>query len=189
MALEFPRRSREEKIARREASGFVALVPAALKGRDTSDLAPLQGASLVDVCPRRFTSGYYLSAALPPIEVWLLRESTPYSSGFLLADGFSGVFAGVAGVLAGLAAGFTSGTGVAAVFELAGGLGVGDCFGGGVGVTGQSSRPLGVIVHPAGMSCINGLCPGGIFIVFPPGPIYVCGGAPGGGAVLVAHGL
>lgn len=85
--------------------------------------------------------------------------------------------------------GCAPGTGVAAVFEFAAvGFGVGDCLGVGLGVTGHRTNPVGVIVHPAGMSCMNGLCPGGMLTVCPPGPIYVCGGAPAGGAP-VAHGL
>jgi len=107
-----------------------------------------------------------------------------------VAGDLAGTGAGVfAGVFAGAAVGFTSGFAGADVFAFAaGGFGVGDCFGVGVGVTGHNSSPDGVIVQPAGMSCMNGLCPGGIFTVVPPGPIYVCGGAPAGGAP-VAHGL
>jgi len=96
----------------------------------------------------------------------------------LFAGGFAvgtGVLAGVlAGVFAGVAVGFTSGV-VGAVPVLAFAAG---CFGVGVGLgvvigTGHRISPLGCTEHPAGMSCMKGLWPGGIFIVLPPGPIYV----------------
>ena len=72
---------------------------------------------------------------------------------------------GVGDGRAGTGDGFTSVGGVVTVFVLAGCLGVAVGLGVGVGVTGQSNRPLGVMVQPAGISCMNGLCPGGIFIV------------------------
>ena len=57
------------------------------------------------------------------------------------------------------------GAGVAPVLAFAGGVrGVGVGFGVVTG-TGQSNKPLGVTVQPAGISCINGLCPGGRFNV------------------------
>lgn len=86
------------------------------------------------------------------------------AGGGLLAGGLVVPGVGV-GDLAGVAVGLASGTGVEFVFVFASGLGVAVGFGVGVGVTGQSNRPLGVIVHPAGISCMNGLWPGGIFIV------------------------
>ena len=71
-----------------------------------------------------------------------------------------------------LGAGVLAGVGVAAgavpVFAFAGGV-----FGVGVGLgvvtgTGHKTNPVGVTEQPAGKSCMNGLWPGGIFIV-PPG--------------------
>lgn len=110
----------------------------------------------------------------------------PASAVGLFAAGFAVAGVGVGRVGAGVLAGV--GAGVAEVFAFAGGnLGVGVGFGVVTG-TGQRTNPVGVTEHPGGKSCMNGLCPGGILIVCPPGPVYVCGGAPAGGAPL-AQGL
>jgi hypothetical protein len=90
---------------------------------------------------------------------------SPVLDGGRFAAGVAGVLAGVGDGRAGTGDGFTSVGGVVPVFAFAGVRGVAVGLGVGVGVTGQSNRPLGVIVHPAGRSCMNGLWPGGIFIV------------------------